>query len=817
MSVVCFFIALCLAMCGCCDEQLVEGTNSSEFIEGELVDASLCISVDEFKVNMQTGTRAIEGTENENKINDIWIFQFDASTGQKLIENPIYLEEKEDMPLDLSDLPVKLAVNASGEKSIIYVVANTGSDQWGNNSDFTQLSKLEEATLPSAGPIRVGGLIPMGGYVQEIVTVGSKIEVPVIRMYAKLEIDVAVNISNMDLENFTVNNIPQVCQIGTKYNNETKEAGADYSNAITDWAEDIFSDKQATLYVPENIQGIRVNTGNKNLVAPRFALEIIARLKGEIETGFQENRSYTVYPGENTINDFNIKRNHIYNITLNINSLGTEKGSPSANCFVIKQGSSIAFEPYYRTEIGGPEDENLAKEYRIENYLNPDEEGKQIKRVDIIWQTPDAIGDNSTGNLVWYNENTQKIYVKPMTDNKPGNALIAAFDSKDAGKGNILWSWHIWVIPSEMNDPSDEAHSITYRTYEWDSQGIYHTRPRKLGLPIMNCNLGALAYKPSKNYDPKPFGMLYQWGRKDPFPPFTIYDQVLTREEYTEAHVGPVYDNANKTQVGMTSDFEENKLFHALPAAKTERIGLASENPILYTVQNPTVFMCGTEQAKPMPETQTSGFGNNYLQNQSLYPYRGDWADLNRAELNEQYGRDDLWGGKPPKNDIKHYVVHESNPTASIYDNYGAHKTIFDPCPKGWRVPPGELWLGFTINGLNPQPDETAGMGDINYNPDYSEYSHENGMALYMTDWREGVTSYFPLQGTLTGNGRMNQTGQCGNYHNATTDVGGRVNILHVHNHQSLFKVFEYDWYFYYIKSTGGPIRCVIDRNDRDE
>ena len=90
------------------------------------------------------------------------------------------------------------------------------------------------------------------------------------------------------------------------------------------------------------------------------------------------------------------------------------------------------------------------------------------------------------------------------------------------------------------------------------------------------------------------------------------------------------------------------------------------------------------------------------------------------------------------------------------------------------------------------------------------------GMYLYMTGWQSGETVFFPTQGTLTPDGRIMRTGSCGNYHNATTDLNNRVNILHVHNdtygkQDPLFHVFETQYRFYYVKSCGGPVRCVRD------
>lgn len=72
-----------------------------------------------------------------------------------------------------------------------------------------------------------------------------------------------------------------------------------------------------------------------------------------------------------------------------------------------------------------------------------------------------------------------------------GNAVIAA---KDAS-GNILWSWHIWCC-------EDFIPETTAQTY-YNNAGV-----------MMDRNLGATTAKQSSVGSQ---GLLYQWGRKDPF------------------------------------------------------------------------------------------------------------------------------------------------------------------------------------------------------------------------------------------------------------------------------------------------------------
>ena len=75
---------------------------------------------------------------------------------------------------------------------------------------------------------------------------------------------------------------------------------------------------------------------------------------------------------------------------------------------------------------------------------------------------------------------------------RAGNALIALKDSS----GKILWSWHIWSCPGF--NPSECSH-------------VFNT----VGGTLMDRNLGATSVVKG---EPAALGLMYQWGRKDPFP-----------------------------------------------------------------------------------------------------------------------------------------------------------------------------------------------------------------------------------------------------------------------------------------------------------
>lgn len=119
-----------------------------------------------------------------------------------------------------------------------------------------------------------------------------------------------------------------------------------------------------------------------------------------------------------------------------------------------------------------------------------------IKDADILWETcgnGEEVAERSVISGVSYDPESGSVCFQLPNPVKPGNALVAV---KDAG-GNIIWSWHIWIPETQ----------ISVSTFGYTS-----------GCSMMSRNLGALVdTQPGAIADARSFGLLYQWGRKDPF------------------------------------------------------------------------------------------------------------------------------------------------------------------------------------------------------------------------------------------------------------------------------------------------------------
>lgn len=175
--------------------------------------------------------------------------------------------------------------------------------------------------------------------------------------------------------------------------------------------------------------------------------------------------------------DLNVTKGNIVNVDLN-----TPQGKQSnlnkyesANCYVISGVGEYYFSPtrVSRQAVDG------------------------ISGVRVLWETDNANiePDASIFDTLYYEGG--KIYFNTPETYLTGNALIGAVDDG----GNVLWSWHIWAVESAPG------------VQQYDKAGK---------VLLMDRSLGSLAAptlaKPSND---KYACLLYQWGRKDPFPGFT--------------------------------------------------------------------------------------------------------------------------------------------------------------------------------------------------------------------------------------------------------------------------------------------------------
>ena len=258
-------------------------------------------------------------------------------------------------------------------------------------------------------------------------------------------------------------------------------------------------------------------------------------------------------------------------------------------------------------------------------------------KIGIIWETKaglvkllDPSGQpvtNIEGNLslVDYDKTTNSIkYEVDITGTEAsiggargGNALIGAFKntgSVESPVWEVIWSWHIWVAP-DLIDPETQIVKEEY-VEKWTLNDY----------DVLDRNLGALANRPINNNSVASMGLLYQWGRKDPF-------------------IGAAYSNDNFSGNGLLG------VVHYYDQWNIDNLNGSTANAIEHTIANPTHLIHKT------------GTGYNS-------------TSEGLASLVDNGGY--LWGTD------KGFVQ-------DIIDL--GSKTIYDPCPVGYRVPPVDAFV----------------------------------------------------------------------------------------------------------------------------
>ena len=307
--------------------------------------------------------------------------------------------------------------------------------------------------------------------------------------------------------------------------------------------------------------------------------------------------------------------------TVNVPVITDLSYSATANCYILSSPGAYQFKAVKGSQSDYPVGDVASVEVLWESFGTAtapnkgDIVAKCIKGTDnaILFLTPDALHD--------------------------GNAVIAARDAA----GTILWSWHIWACGGY--DPESTAQAY------FNGAGT-----------VMDRNLGATS---ATSGEVGALGLLYQWGRKDPF---------LSGSSISSS-----------TKAASTIDWPET--VYSSPTTE-----------IVYSIQHPTTFI---------------GFNSkNY-----------DW----------------LYTGSKT-------VLYNRWLTTS--------KSMYDPCPAGWRVPVGGE------NGVWAKAARTTGEFTRSFDGTHKGINFNAKFGSADPIWFP-ATGYCDARGDLTGVGVKGRCWTC--------------------------------------------------------
>ncbi len=595
-------------------------------------------------------TRAAAGTAAENTLSGLWVLQFDGNTSaSKLVLREYYTQS------DIQNNQISVPLVAA-TLTRVYFVGNVSNSQFSSLAlSSTTLGTFEgmAQSIAAATSVATAGLPMVGVY--EGSAAAATATVSLQRMVARIDFTCTVDLYSAS-ESFAVTSV-QLKSASTKTAYKAPTVPTAQSGLYPDGSQSAnFADLTAvsasgstlthTWYVAENLRGVKTGLtdktkGGDNVPAGSTCIEVAGRYT---QGGKTFDVVYQIFPGQNSSTDFNLIRNHIYTISSAIKGINESdlrvivskaeelSVSGTANCYMVSQaGTDYKFNA---TVMGNGKSTPAATSPATGAAITPSTLAPASAKV--LWETGSKGSVIASVSL----DNGEVTFTTAGTSGNTvaeGNAVIGVFNSS----GTLIWSWHIWAT---KYDPA-----TSYDTYS-------------TGYKVMQYNLGADATSAVGTVGR--FGLLYQWGRKDPF-------------------IG------SSATSGTTLATTANDGSYAWANEAASKVGTAQ---ITYSIQNPTKFLY-----------------------RSSSPY--DWVSSDTAGQ-----LDNLWGNPN--------VIDGTN-TAK------GSKSIYDPCPPGWRVPPQDTWTGFTSTGGN-----TSTSSQFNVSGSFNV-----GWNFYIGGSKSGTTTFYPASG----------------------------------------------------------------------
>ena len=354
----------------------------------------------------------------------------------------------------------------------------------------------------------------------------------------------------------------------------------------------------------------------------------------------------------------------------------------------------------------------------------------------------------TSAKLLW-RENGLNLTVGTISNNKVpvtgisgnGNAVVAIMDKDN----KILWSYHIWV---PVIDPSTDANVLTYAipSSSIGSGSTYEVMPIALGA--MDKATVTTTGTADNTTNPKSFGLYYQWGRKDPL------GRPSTITASGDAYVATTFSGLS----GVTSWVGDNNMLN-LATADDITAETTDADMIKYATENPTKFIY-----------DGTGKYVNY-----------DWV---------MKKNDHLWG----------------NGSGYLYPRKGQiYKSIYDPCPAGYRVAPKDLWNRFTVDGGNKGSQDTDAKRDETFNAaNRNSLATQRGYFFFYEAWRTGKTDFYPASGYRSrASGALTGVGSNGcSWSSSPTQGSTYAGYLS-------FSASGVNPQDNYCRANGFPVRCV--------
>lgn len=586
-------------------------------------------------------------SEQEGKIHDLWVIQFDKASGT-LVGQPYYAGP-EQIVQNGTAVSFEAKLTTASTAQVVYFVANTNSPSTFSASNCGTVTAMESVSRRIGAeykPTAAGGLPMLAAKEYPAIASGTPLTGATLRrLVAKvvLRYRVSPDFAGFTLKGVRLRNVPTTMWYAAEKSGAVdfpaknvtygSESHFDYPAEDLTKAEDAVGGyKQFVWYMPENLRKSVTAAADERerVLANTDGMATYIEISGNFKSPLKcERLAYHILLGDaqNDVDDYNVRRNRVYTATVTLEGRNAADKRVVAGSFDMSNSGIVV--PNSRD--AGAVTFDIRKLTKGWQTTLPTLGTGAALRAQLLWTDNAALASQLNIAL----DKVNGLLTVKSTGTAQGNAVVALYDNAAAGSGEVLWSWHIWV--TDYRPDGGREYGLPANSKAVVAGGQVHTygtqfMAKNPGKVIMDRNLGATKayYAPPAAGDAtadQAFGMFYQWGRKDPLP----------RAQ------GSTIDPTAQTATTISLYGPDGTVISASDGYKTVAVATAvsgAANALTYSMKNPLTFICND--------------GGTF-----------DWYASVAANQNN-----DLWSD-------------------------GAVKSAYDPCPEGWRIAPNGTWSDF--------------------------------------------------------------------------------------------------------------------------
>lgn len=657
-------------------------------------------------------------SDQEQKINDLWVIQFDKATGA-LVGEPYYATP-EQIAQNGTAVSFEAKLTTASTPQVVYFVANTNSPSTftaSNCGTVTAMESVFRQLTAEYKPTAAGGLPMLAAQEYAVIASGTPLTGATLRrLVAKvvLRYRVSPDFAGFTLTGVRLRNVPT-----TMWYAAEKSGAVDFpaknvtygSESHFDYPAEDLSKAEAdgqymtfTWYVSENLRKAVTAAADERerVLANTDGMATCIEISGNFKSPLKcERLAYHILLGDaqNDVDDYNVRRNRVYTATVTLEGRNAADKRVTVGTFDMNNSAIV-----------------------VPNSKDAGAVTFDIRKLTNGWQTTmPTLGQNAalSAAILWTDnaniatqlgvdlDKVNGLLTVKSSGTAAGNAVVALYNNATAGSGEILWSWHIWV--TDYAPDGSVNYGLGANSTRDVTGGQVHTygtqfMAKNPGKVIMDRNLGATKayYKAPAAGDATAeqcFGMFYQWGRKDPLPP--AKGSSINETSLFGTATIPIYGADGTTP--LPEGEQDNTTAAGYKRVSVTMAGSNAPATLNYSVKHPLTFI--------------------YYISQDV----GDWYTNNAG-----YQNNTLWGN-------------------------GGNKSAYDPCPEGWKVPKTGTWGDMSKTNFPYYMNGNA-IGNADAGKNYQT----NGR-LYIPDGTSAQLTWYPTGGLREpGSGTVSQCGSRG-------------------------------------------------------